>query len=252
MRWWHGSQKRRRLAAIDRTISPNDRLAPLYALDDYIASGLYQANQLDRWLQTYAGVRLEVVGSIADYACHYGRLIRALRVAAPQAKLYAYDIDPEAARFCAELVGAEPVVAGWEPERLAGTAAHDLIVCVSLATHTDARFLERLIALWRTLLAPGGLLVFTYLSERFIPKWLAGKLDHYASVEPATKAAQAAAFKSAGHCFASNPTAYGGGGYGIGFISDRSLTELVTPPLRLCELVHGSGFGQDVAIFRKA
>lgn len=242
------------IAGLNRTISPRDALYPVYAKNheasDYFTSALRQMDELDELLRQIAGRPLAAHGSVVDYACHYGRMARCLRARLPGARIVAADLDPQATVFCQEQFGCEPLRVGWSLEAVPAAAEHDLVICSSLLTHTPFAYLERVLALWERMLAPGGTLVFTYLGARYVDQWLAGGLDHYTLVAPEVRREQAAVFRRQGHAFVSIA-----GEYGMGFVAEGFVGYAIGrfPSLRLQHIRAGTDntFGQDLAVVSK-
>jgi SAM-dependent methyltransferase len=247
-------------SVLNRTVSPRDRLYPVYeaqyGAEEYFRSALRQLDVFDALLAKHAGKHLRECARVADFGCHYGRLLRCLRAALPEATLYACDVDEGAVAFCEREFGCIPFVTGWAPERAAADMHNDLVISISLVTHTDRSFFARVLGLWEQMLAPGGLLLFTYLGEDFIARWLAGEMEHYGPVDEAAKAERAARFREQGHTFYGYPSEYSDAEeYGVGFLR-RDIVEAEIaehPSLKLVEVVPGIGsaFGQDLAVVRK-
>lgn len=249
-----------RLAELDRTISPHDSLFNVYvtrgSAEQYFVSALEQVQLLDRLLSVHCGRSITTVDSIADYACHYGRLLRALRAFRPEADLYAYDIDPDAVAFCARRFGARSRVIGWDVGGAVSAERHDLLICASLITHTDCDFFIRVLGLWRRMLAPGGLLCFTYLGSAWIERWRCGELDHYGQVDPAERERRIEDFRRDGHVLAGFGTLYSASGeYGVGFIDEPIVRREVAryPDLEYLGTIGGddNAFNQDLAVVRR-
>lgn len=249
-----------RLAELDRTISPHDSLFNVYvtqgSVQQYFVSALEQVQLLDRLLSAHCGRSITTVDAIADYACHYGRLLRALRAVRPGADLYAYDIDPDAIAFCARHFGATGQVIGWDVDDAAGTERHGLLICASLVTHTGCDFFTRVLGLWRRMLAPGGLLCFTYLGSAWIERWRRGELDHYGQVNPAERERRIEEFRRDGHVLAGFGTLYSESGeYGVGFIEESIVRAQIAryPDLEYLGTIGGddNAFNQDLAVVRR-
>ena len=77
-------------------------------------------------------------GTILDYACGHGRVLRMLKAAFPEARLTAGDIDHGAVNFCVDTFGAEPVYSSMQSHGIPPESEFDLIWCGSLLTHLDA------------------------------------------------------------------------------------------------------------------
>jgi SAM-dependent methyltransferase len=99
--------------------------------------------------------------NILDFACGFGRVLRALKGAFPAAELTACDISREAIDFCADAFGATPVLSSEKPAEIEFATRFDLIWCGTLLTQFDAPEFSRFLGLLQSLLTPGGLLVFT-------------------------------------------------------------------------------------------
>jgi SAM-dependent methyltransferase len=253
---------RRLEGVINRTISPNDALYPVYKKArnerQYFLSGLRQLKSFDAMLQEYCGKRLTECESIVDFACHYGRVLRCLRAALSKGKLYACDIDREAVDFCVREFDCLPLYESWNVEETVPVEQHEFLFCVSLLTHTRKDYFSRVLKRWEEMLSPGGLLLFTFLGEGFTDKWVAGELDHYVStpIDRSAMQERIVQFRESGHTFYGYPSPYSQSGeYGIGFLS----TELIQR-----ELCNHSGFqlqafvpaaknnfGQDLAVVRR-
>ena len=102
------------------------------------------------------------VARILDFPCGYGRVLRLLKPAFPDAELAAGDIDREGVDFCASAFGATPIYSHVDPGRVdLPPESFDLIWCGSLLTHFEADRWDGFLSLLRDALEPGGLLVFT-------------------------------------------------------------------------------------------
>src|SRR6185369_2876695 len=74
------------------------------------------------------------VQRILDLPCGYGRVLRRLKAAFPQAVLTACDRDQDAVDFCALTFGATPVYSYDDHDSLIRSGTFDLIWCGSLLT----------------------------------------------------------------------------------------------------------------------
>jgi len=247
---------------INKTISPKDALYPVYKKDNaeqnYFVSGLRQLASFDHLLHQYRGKRLAQCRSIVDFACHYGRVLRCLRAALPSGNLYACDIDREAVEFCVKEFGCLPLFGSWTIEDMITDNQHDFIFCISLLTHTRKEYFSKALKLWETMLQPGGLLLFTFLGENYIDRWISGQLDHYipTPVDKITVQSKVAEFEKFGHTFQGFTTGYSAGDdYGIGFLN-RTLVESELKAhrtLKLQVVISGfeNNFSQDLAVVLK-
>jgi SAM-dependent methyltransferase len=112
---------------------------------------------------------------ILDLPCGYGRIMRALREAFPEAELTACDISREAVDFCAEAFGAKPVYSHEDPARIEVEGPFDLIWCGSLVTHVDAARWDAFLEFFESRLARRGLLVFTTCGRNIAAALRAGR-----------------------------------------------------------------------------
>lgn len=96
---------------------------------------------------------------ILDFGCGYGRVLRFLKAAYPDALLTACDIVPNAVDFCASTFGAIPVYSHEQPEQIPLKGTFDLIWCGSVLTHLDAALLARVLRLLASHLSTKGVLV---------------------------------------------------------------------------------------------
>jgi SAM-dependent methyltransferase len=110
------------------------------------------------------------VGSILDFACGFGRVLRVLKAAFPSAQLTVCDISSNAIDFCAKQFDARPIQSGEDFTKLQINSTFDLIWCGSLLTQLEPAQFTNCITFFRSLLSAGGLLVFTthgpFVAER--------------------------------------------------------------------------------------
>jgi SAM-dependent methyltransferase len=204
----------------------------------------------------HMGRSLGELNAIADFACHYGRLIRALRIAAPNTTLYGCDIDTQALAFCKSEFNAQPFHTAWS-DSARDIPQVDLLVCVSLLTHTKVVFFDQMLALWGRMINPCGLLVFTFLGDRFLKSWASGEMAHYGAATADEMRKVSEDFYADGHAFHGYRTPYSETEYGVGFLS-ADLVKTAIAKSRdfvLLELRDGpmNEFGQDVAVaYRRA
>jgi SAM-dependent methyltransferase len=99
--------------------------------------------------------------NILDFGCGYGRVLRVLRAAFPEANLAACDISKGAVDFCASAFDADPVYSSEDIGSIRISNQFDLIWCGTLLTNVDAFQFAALLRHFDTLLLEGGTLVFT-------------------------------------------------------------------------------------------
>jgi SAM-dependent methyltransferase len=102
---------------------------------------------------------------ILDFACGHGRVLRWLRNAFPSAEITACDIVADAVEFCARTFQAMPVVSSDRTAAINLKGPYDLIWCGSLLTHVDITRCRDFLALFHSLLAPGGLLISSFVGR---------------------------------------------------------------------------------------
>jgi MoaA/NifB/PqqE/SkfB family radical SAM enzyme/SAM-dependent methyltransferase len=249
------------LRRVNRTVAARDAL---FAGFESVEAGAYfsvaprQLAEIDGILRQHGHPGLTACTAVADFACHYGRLTRALLAALPHAAVYACDIDRGALEFCAAELGAQPVMTGWKPDEQDDLPDDlDAILCVSLLTHTTLEHWRRVLRAWARALRPGGVAAFTFLSDRhFLAPWLAGEMGHYGTYSSALRAAVERGLREDGFGFAALTAAYGGEPrYGIAFAShDVVRREIAAAGLELVALPQEASptLGQDLVVVRKA
>jgi 2-polyprenyl-3-methyl-5-hydroxy-6-metoxy-1,4-benzoquinol methylase len=105
--------------------------------------------------------KLDSVGSVLDFACAHGRVLRALKAAFPDAALTACDIRKDGVEFCSRVFGATGVISKRNPAEIDLDGPFDLIWCGSLLTHVEAERWVPFLKLFESVLSPGGVVVFT-------------------------------------------------------------------------------------------
>lgn len=245
------------LTRVNRSVSDMDYIFPgfeQYGTGLYFSSAVQAVVDIDTVLRENGHDGLVNSRAVADVASHYGRITRALRAALPDAAVYACDIDPGAVQFCADELGALPVIMGWRPEEDALPVDLDAIVCFSLLTHTTLDHWRRSLRAWARMLRPGGVAAFTYLSERRLPLWLAGEMAHYGDYSAELKDKVVRRVGEDGFGFASLTSQYGNEPhYGVTFATaDVVRREIEAAGLEVLALPFESpNFGQELAVLRK-
>jgi SAM-dependent methyltransferase len=98
---------------------------------------------------------------ILDLSCGYGRVLRWLRAAFPEAGITACDLRQAALDFCADTFRAERAYLTPDTAKLPVGAKYDLIWCGTWMSHLPEGRWRGFLAQFRQLLAPRGLAVFT-------------------------------------------------------------------------------------------
>jgi SAM-dependent methyltransferase len=141
-----------------RDISPNDGMKKDVPSEAYYRVGLAALS--------YVRLALAATGAdeprrILDLPSGYGRVLRMLKAAFPDAELTACDIDQAAVDFCAETFGALPAYSTEDPTELGLPGDYDLIWCGSLLTHLGLQGWKRFLPWFERHLSEDGILVFT-------------------------------------------------------------------------------------------
>jgi SAM-dependent methyltransferase len=102
---------------------------------------------------------------ILDFACGAGRVLRYLRAAFPDASITACDVLEGQVEFCSRTFGVTGVVSDPRPEEIELDGPFDVIWCGSLLTHVDHDLWVKFVQVMESVLAPGGVMVFTVLGR---------------------------------------------------------------------------------------
>jgi SAM-dependent methyltransferase len=149
----------------------------------YFASGQWAMRRI-RLAMLAAG---KVTASrILDLPSGYGRVLRVLRAAFPDAEVTACDIHRPAVDFCAQVLGALPVYGCEKPGETPLEGGYDLVWCGSLLTHLDEPDWDGFLDLFERVTTPGGVLVFTTLG-RFVAEEHLMSSDNPYGVEHASQ-----------------------------------------------------------------
>jgi MoaA/NifB/PqqE/SkfB family radical SAM enzyme len=144
---WQVGLRRR----VNLTVSSRDatfRIFEAGAPGSFFHIALNQFAVIETLLRQHGHAGLAASRAVADFACHYGRMTRVLRAAQPHASVYACDIDPDAVSFCANELGALPVLTSWHPDEDALPSGLDAVICISLLTHTPLDHWRRVLRAW--------------------------------------------------------------------------------------------------------
>lgn len=150
--------------------------------EHYLSSGI-SAMRCIRAAMDEAGADWKGLKRILDLPCGYGRVLRLLRQACPEAEVMGCEIDAEAVRFCEREFGTVPLVSEVPISRLAVKEKFDLIWCGSLLTHVDEAASLEFLRFFREHLRAGGLCLFT-AHGRVPTEWMrSGKVTYGLSDE---------------------------------------------------------------------
>lgn len=164
-----------------------------------------------------AGLSFEVkTDSILDLPSGYGRVLRFLRVAYPDAAITASDILEEAVDFCVETFGVNGLYSANDPRDIE-TGTYDLIWCGSLLTHLPEEMWDPWLSFFEEHLNPNGSVVFTTHGEPYANGYFPMNM-------PPEFPKMQAAYRNTGFAFRLNPD-YRELGHGISFSSPTWVME---------------------------
>jgi SAM-dependent methyltransferase len=163
------------LSAVADEVSPADTMFG-GNLSVYLRTGASGLECVRRAL-AIAG-RAEEPRRILDFGCGHGRVLRFLKAGFPRAALTACDIDASGIRFCAEVLGAEPVLSTADLTDVALERDFDLVWSGSFFTHVDAGAWRRALALLRPRLGGSGVLVFSVAGAWPVERLRTGAVDY--------------------------------------------------------------------------
>jgi CBS domain-containing protein/SAM-dependent methyltransferase len=147
-----------RISNLVKEISPRDVVMTNSSVSSYFRIGSDAVKCIERAL---AAAGRDLPRRVLDFGCGHGRVLRILQARFPDAEYAACDIDQDGVEFCARVLGATPFVSDEDPAKVEIEGEYDLIWSGSLLTHLDERRWEPFLGLWRSLLAPDGLAVFS-------------------------------------------------------------------------------------------
>jgi SAM-dependent methyltransferase len=173
------------------------------------------------------------VGSLLDFPCGYGRVLRFLRAMFPNAEITAAEIDRTALDFCRRHFAVATCLSKTSLSDLMLPQRFDLIWCGSLFTHIDEETSGNLLRFFHEHLSDRGLCVFTTHGWRSI-EWIEGKKFTYGLSEDAQQKV-IREFQSKGYGYADYANQ---SGYGVSAVTHQ----------RICELARGVR-GWDETLF---
>jgi SAM-dependent methyltransferase len=141
-------------AEIDRTISPRDAMNDQW----YFDVGRYAVETI---LVACASARIRDVKRVLDLPCGHGRVTRHLAKLFPGADLFACDLDPDGADYCAKQFGARAIHSKENLLELDLPKELDIIWVGSLFTHTARDVTQKWAAHLTRFLSPQGIIVAT-------------------------------------------------------------------------------------------
>ncbi|HZX11277.1 MAG TPA: class I SAM-dependent methyltransferase [Acidobacteriota bacterium] len=128
--------------------------------DHYKSVGESAVKLIESSLQK-SGKILKENANILDFPCGYGRVLRFLKKAFPQANFYGGDVDPRALTFCKKEFNIIPVQSYVNFRKVKFPVSYDLIWVGSLFTHIDSQDFQNLLKTLISSLQEKGIIIFT-------------------------------------------------------------------------------------------
>jgi SAM-dependent methyltransferase len=109
------------------------------------------------------------LGSFLDFASGYGRFMRYLTQEMPASRIWACDIYPGAMAFQKQEFGIQTMVSQRVPAEFRDERTYECIFVASLFSHLPEETFGAWLGRLYTLLAPGGILVFSVHDDAVVP-----------------------------------------------------------------------------------
>jgi SAM-dependent methyltransferase len=169
---------------LKREISPNDQMfLDNHDVKHYFWAGSSGLNCILRALAA-RGDDAGEPARILDFPCGHGRVLRHIRAAFPRSEITACDLLRDGVDFCAAHFGAIPVYSDVDTSRIPLPRDHfDLIWVGSLLTHLDAPRWTEFLTFFRSLLTPGGVVVFS-THGRQAHEWIVSRRNTHGLDDP--------------------------------------------------------------------
>lgn len=211
----------------------------------YVSVGL-SAYRCVRSALRACGVENDIT-AILDFPCGYGRVLRFLRAAFPNAKIFAGEIQKAALDFNARRFSAHTFRSTTDFTRLTVDERFDLIWCGSLLTHLDESHAVDLLRFFRRHLTDRGVCVFTTHGSLSVD-WILEKKYGYGLTEEGQERV-IEEFREKGYGYVDYPNR---SGYGIAVVSHSHMVELAKHAgdwAEVLHLEHGWAYHQDLYAF---
>lgn len=191
---------------------------PGYARE-YLIAGVSASRCIQAAVQSIG--KDHAIGSILDFPCGYGRVLRFLKAIFPEADITAGDVQPGALDFCRRTFGATPILSSTDFTSLSLPRKFDLIWCGSLITHITETAAADLLGFFYRHLTDEGLCIFTTHGQLALD-WIEQKTKTY-SLSEESQQRIVRTFHERGYGYADyvNET-----GYGISAVSRSRIVEL--------------------------
>jgi len=133
----------------------------------FLTSGRHHADLIRSLLQE-SGTSIEDLGSILDWGCGCGRILRHW-ARLPETEIHGCDINPKMVGWCeANLDFAELMLNDLSPPLPYSDSTFDLVYALSVLTHLPEDLQQAWMAECLRVLRPGGLLLFSTMGEHYL------------------------------------------------------------------------------------
>jgi SAM-dependent methyltransferase len=144
---------------ISLTADPADTMYRPGTAVSYLCAGISAVRCIDASLA--AGGKTISNGTILDFPCGYGRVLRFLRVMFPDATIVGSELPGAGLDFCQSVFSIQTIPSSVDLKTLTFPRKFDLIFCGSLFTHIDERMAVDLLGFFHRHLAERGVCIFT-------------------------------------------------------------------------------------------
>lgn len=217
---------------------------PGYARE-YLIAGVSASRCIQAALQSVGKERS--LGSILDFPCGYGRVLRFLKAMFPDSDITGGEVQSGALDFCQRTFGVTPILSSTDFSSLSLPRKFDLIWCGSLITHIAETAAADLLGFFYRHLTDEGLCIFTTHGQLALD-WIEQKTKTY-SLSEESQQRIVRTFHQKGYGYADYVNEIG---YGISAVSHSRIVELASAIGRWEEvffLDHGWDGLQDVYAF---
>lgn len=204
---------------VNRTIAPNDGMVAGNE-SHYFSVGASALREIMAAL-TSVNRSTEAVRHILDYACGYGRVLRWLKAAFPEASILGADADPKAVAAANSALGAETLVIDISLQRYF-QKSFDLIWVGSLFTHLDRTEMQRVLRYLSSHLSASGIVVFTTHGNLVASRLASGERTY--NLSATSREAVVRGYEQSGYGFEPYSA---GGNYGISCTKVSSVMESI-------------------------
>lgn len=155
--------------------SPEDGMLRGIPHEHYLSVGIGALTAIQSFARMWG---VEAFGSIMDFGCGHGRVLRWLRAAYPLAAVVGADIDADGVAFCARTFGAEPLASRVDFGAMQPPRNFDLIFAGSVITHLSEDQGRLLLEKFISWLNPGGIAVLSSHGNISVARVLQGVITY--------------------------------------------------------------------------